>query len=187
MIDTMWYAEPPRFLIALGNVVFERSGEAVGIRLDAFAKAAKIPLADCRKTLASTHRPSEPDALLTEPDVLVLVARHGGASAGEQVAQWLGAFATVKGAGPSPAGPTGRAGSAGSATPARRREEFERERAAEKAAIVAALAKFDGNRSKALDHLGIPRKTFYRRLAEYGLEVSRRERRSLPAKVATGR
>ena len=60
-------------------------------------------------------------------------------------------------------------------------------KAQEKAAILAALMNTGWNRLKAADDLKIPRRTFYRRMKEYGLMSQPPEAQVGPKVIRTGK
>ncbi len=66
-----------------------------------------------------------------------------------------------------PGAPTVRPRSAGRSRPTANKEDH---KAREKARILEALRAAGWNRLKAAERLGIPRRTFYRRLSEYGIQ-----------------
>jgi DNA-binding NtrC family response regulator len=72
---------------------------------------------------------------------------------------------------PSPAGPA-RAKAGPSAGPAARAVagSIDEHRASEKDRILQALSASNWNRVRAAEIVGLPRRTFYRRLKEYGIQ-----------------
>jgi serine/threonine-protein kinase PknK len=65
---------------------------------------------------------------------------------------------------------TPRSASDSRATPSRRTSGKTQRRLSEREVILRALEEADWNRVKAAELSGIPRRTFYRRLKEYGIQ-----------------
>src|SRR5262249_23767861 len=75
--------------------------------------------------------------------------------------------ATVR---PPPRTPAASPGGARVEQPARAETSLDAHRGAEKERMIAALASCNWNRVKAAKLVGLPRRTFYRRLKEYGIQ-----------------